>query len=234
MAARERILKSDLFGDDVHDLAPVCDQDGSDTASLDNAFELLRMGGRSIEHTIAMMIPAAWYGHESMPQEVKDFYEFHGGIMEPWDGPAMVTFTDGTRLGAVLDRNGLRPFRYMVTTDNLLIMASETGVLDIPPERVRFRSRMRPGRMFLVDFEKGRIEQPEDVMARLSRRRPYGKWLSENRVLLEDLRPPRNVPGVDLETLVTRQVAFGYTQEDVRLLVSSYERRGKSAAGFDG
>ncbi len=220
MAAREQALESELFGDDVQELAPVCDQDGSDTASLDNAFELLRMGGRSIEHAAAMMIPAAWYGHESMPQEVKDFYEFHSGIMEPWDGPAMVTFSDGKMLGAVLDRNGLRPFRYMVTNDNLLVMASETGVLDVPPDQVKFRSRMSPGRMFLVDFDRGRIEQPEEVRERLSRRQPYGKWLAENRVLLEDLPPAGSVPGLDLDTLVTRQVAFGYTQEDVRMLVA--------------
>ncbi len=220
MAAREQILESELFGDGIHDVAPVCEADASDTASLDNVFELIRMGGRSIEHTIAMMIPAAWYGHEAMPEHVRDFYEFHGGLMEPWDGPAMVTFTDGAKLGAVLDRNGLRPFRYLVTKDDLLVMASETGVLDIPPENVRFRARMQPGRMFLVDFENKRIDQPEEVTERLARRQPYGKWLAENRVTLEDLPPAAPVPGIDLDTLVTRQVAFGYTQEDVRLLVA--------------
>ena len=220
MAAREQILESELFGDDIRDVAPVCEPDASDTASLDNVFELIRMGGRSIEHTIAMMIPAAWYGHEELPEAVREFYEFHGGLMEPWDGPAMVAFTDGAKLGAVLDRNGLRPFRYLVTKDDLLVMASETGVLDIPPENVRFRSRMQPGRMFLVDFENKRIDQPEEVTDRLSRRRPYGEWLAGNRVILDDLPPAANVPGIDLETLITRQVAFGYTQEDVRLLVT--------------
>ena len=187
MAAREQILESELFGDGIHDVAPVCEPDASDTASLDNVFELIRMGGRAIEHTIAMMVPAAWYGHEAMPEHVRDFYEFHGGLMEPWDGPAMVTFTDGAKLGAVLDRNGLRPFRYLVTNDDLLVMASETGVLDIPPENVRFRSRMQPGRMFLLDFENKRIDQPEEVTDRLARRQPYGKWLAENRVKLDDL-----------------------------------------------
>ncbi len=221
MSARELTLESDLFGDYIGDILPICEYDEpSDTASLDNSFEAVYMGGRSVAHTAAMMMPAAWYGHESMPQNVKDFYEYHGGIMEPWDGPAMIVFTDGHMLGAVLDRNGLRPFRYSVTNDNLLVMASETGVLDIPTEEIRYRSRLRPGRMFLVDFESQRIVEPEEVTANLSDARPYGEWLRENRVTIDDLDPPSVVPGIDLETISSRQMAFGYSQEDLRMLIA--------------
>ncbi|MYF80102.1 MAG: hypothetical protein F4180_09830 [Chloroflexi bacterium] len=220
MSARELTLESDLFGDYIRDILPICETDEpSDTASLDNAFEAVYMGGRSVSHTAAMMMPAAWYGHESMPQNVKDFYEYHGGIMEPWDGPAMITFTDGHMLGAVLDRNGLRPFRYSVTTDNVLVMASETGVLDIPADQIRYRSRLRPGRMFLVDFEQKRIIEPEEVADNLASSQPYGEWLSNQRLTLNDLEPATNVPNVDLETVNLRQMVFGYSQEDIRMLI---------------
>ena len=220
MSARELTLESDLFGDYIQDILPICETDEpSDTASLDNAFEAVYMGGRSVSHTAAMMMPAAWYGHESMPQNVKDFYEYHGGIMEPWDGPAMITFTDGHMLGAVLDRNGLRPFRYSVTKDNLLVMASETGVLDIPADQILYRSRLRPGRMFLVDFEEKRIIEPEEVAGNLASAEPYGEWLANQRLAVDDLDPPRNVPNVDLETASLRQIVFGYSQEDLRMLI---------------
>ena len=220
MSARELTLESDLFGDYIRDILPICETDEpSDTASLDNSFEAVYMGGRSVSHTAAMMMPAAWYGHESMPQNVKDFYEYHGGIMEPWDGPAMITFTDGHMLGAVLDRNGLRPFRYSVTTDNVLVMASETGVLDIPTDQIRYRSRLRPGRMFLVDFEQKRIIEPEEVADNLASSQPYGEWLSNQRLTLDDLEPATNVPNVDLETVNLRQMVFGYSQEDMRMLI---------------
>ena len=220
MSARERSLNSELFGDYMEDIRPICEDDAaSDTASLDNAFEAVYMGGRSVEHTAAMLMPAAWYGHEDMPQNVKDFYEYHGGIMEPWDGPAMITFTDGHTLGAVLDRNGLRPFRYTVTKDNLLVMASETGVLDIPPADVVYKSRLRPGRMFLVDFDAQRIVEPDEVMQRLATAKPYGEWLRKHRKSVEQLPAAKVVPGIDLETLTRRQTAFGYTHEDLRMLV---------------
>ena len=220
MSARELTLESDLFGDYIRDILPICETDEpSDTASLDNAFEAVYMGGRSVSHTAAMMMPAAWYGHESMPQNIKDFYEYHGGIMEPWDGPAMITFTDGHMLGAVLDRNGLRPFRYSVTTDNVLIMASETGVLDVPADQIRYRSRLRPGRMFIVDFEQKRIIEPEEVADNLASSQPYGEWLSNQRLTLDDLEPATNVPSVDLETVNLRQMVFGYSQEDIRMLI---------------
>ena len=220
MSARELTLESELFGDYISDILPICETDEpSDTASLDNAFEAVYMGGRSVDHTAAMMMPAAWYDHESMPQNVKDFYEYHGGVMEPWDGPAMIVFTDGHMLGAVLDRNGLRPFRYSVTTDNVLVMASETGVLDIPADQIRYRSRLRPGRMFLVDFEEKRIIEPEEVAEKLASNQPYGEWLANQRLTLNDLDPPQNVPQVDLETISMRQMVFGYTQEDMRMLI---------------
>ena len=220
MSARELTLESDLFGDYIRDILPICETDEpSDTASLDNAFEAVYMGGRSVSHTAAMMMPAAWYGHESMSQNVKDFYEYHGGIMEPWDGPAMITFTDGHMLGAVLDRNGLRPFRYSVTKDNVLVMASETGVLDIPANEIRYRSRLRPGRMFLVDFEQKRIIEPEEVADKLASARPYGEWLSNQRLSVDDLPPAPNVPKVDVETASLRQIIFGYSQEDTRMLI---------------
>ncbi len=220
MSARELTLESELFGDYISHILPICETDEpSDTASLDNAFEAVYMGGRSVSHTAAMMMPAAWYGHESMPQNVKDFYEYHGGIMEPWDGPAMITFTDGHMLGAVLDRNGLRPFRYSVTTDNLLVMASETGVLDIPVEKIRYRSRLRPGRMFLVDFDAQRIIEPEEVADNLASHQPYGDWLAKHRLTIEDLDQPQNVPNIDRETIALRQMVFGYSQEDLRMLI---------------
>ncbi len=234
MAARERTLKSWLIGPDAANIHPVCEPGASDTASLDNAFELLWMGGRSVEHAMAMLIPAAWYGHESMPSEVKAFYEYHGGLMEPWDGPALVAFTDGQSLGAVLDRNGLRPFRYTVTKDGLLVMASETGVLDIEPERVLYKARLQPGRMFLVNFEEGRIVEHEEVIGKLARRQPYGRWLEEQRLTIDDLPKPGHVPGIDLDTLVTRQVAFGYSLEDLRLLITPMAVNGYEPVGSMG
>ncbi|MDA1278517.1 MAG: glutamate synthase large subunit [Chloroflexi bacterium] len=220
MQARERTLQSPLFGDRISRLTPICEADNpSDTASLDNVFELLRMTGRSVEHTAAMLLPAAWFGHESMPQKVKDFYEYHGNIMEPWDGPAMIVFTDGDAVGAVLDRNGLRPFRYWVTNDDLLVMASESGVLNIDPKDIKYRSRLEPGRMFLIDFKQQRIVEPDEVIDRISSQHPYGEWLEENRETIESLPEAENVPGTDIKTLVSRQMAFGYSREDLSLLI---------------
>jgi glutamate synthase domain-containing protein 2/glutamate synthase domain-containing protein 1/glutamate synthase domain-containing protein 3 len=220
MQARERSIESPFFGDKIDQLTPICEaDDASDTASLDNVFELLRMTGRSVEHTAAMMMPAAWNGHESMPQNVKDFYEFHGNLMEPWDGPAMIVFTDGDAVGAVLDRNGLRPFRYWVTKDDLLVMASETGVLNIDPDRIKYRSRLEPGRMFLIDFDEQRIVEPDEVIERIASQNPYGEWLEENRSTVDSLAEAPNVPQTDLDTLVSRQMAFGYSREDLHMLI---------------
>ena len=235
MQARERSIESPLFGDKIDQLTPICESDDpSDTASLDNVFELLRMTGRSVEHTAAMLMPAAWYGHESMSQTVKDFYEFHGNIMEPWDGPAMIVFTDGDAVGAVLDRNGLRPFRYWVTNDDLLVMASETGVLDIEPERIKYRSRLEPGRMFLIDFKQQRIVEPQEVIERIATQNPYGQWLQENRVTLDSLPATENVPEVNMENLINRQMAFGYSREDLHMLISPMAITGHQPQGSMG
>ena len=235
MQARERSLESPLFGDKIDQLTPICESDDpSDTASLDNVFELLRMTGRSVEHTAAMLMPAAWYGHESMSQEVEDFYEFHGNIMEPWDGPAMIVFTDGNAVGAVLDRNGLRPFRYTVTNDNLLVMASETGVLDIEPEKIKYRSRLEPGRMFLIDFKQQRIVEPQEVIERIAKQNPYGQWLEENRVTLDSLPAAKNVPKANMKNLIKRQMAFGYSREDLHMLISPMAITGHQPQGSMG
>jgi glutamate synthase (NADPH/NADH) large chain len=235
MQAREKTIDSPFFGDKIDELTPICESDDpSDTASLDNVFELLRMTGRSVEHTAAMMMPAAWHGHESMPKDVQDFYEFHGNLMEPWDGPAMIVFTDGDAIGAVLDRNGLRPFRYTVTKDDLLIMASETGVLNIEPERVKYRSRLQPGRMFLVDFGEQRIVEPDEVMKRLADANPYSEWLEENRSTIETLPEAPTVPENDLESLVARQMAFGYTREDLNMLIRPMAITGHQPQGSMG
>ncbi len=235
MQAREKTIDSPFFGDKIDELTPICESDDpSDTASLDNVFELLRMTGRSVEHTAAMMMPAAWHGHESMPKDVQDFYEFHGNLMEPWDGPAMIVFTDGDAIGAVLDRNGLRPFRYTVTKDDLLIMASETGVLNVEPERVKYRSRLQPGRMFLVDFGEQRIVEPDEVMKRLADTNPYSEWLEENRSTIETLPEAPTVPENDLESLVARQMAFGYTREDLNMLIRPMAITGHQPQGSMG
>jgi glutamate synthase domain-containing protein 2/glutamate synthase domain-containing protein 1 len=235
MQARERSIQSPFFGAKINQLTPICESDdASDTASLDNVFELLRMTGRSVEHTAAMLMPAAWYGHESMPQNVKDFYEYHGNVMEPWDGPAMIVFTDGDAVGAVLDRNGFRPFRYWVTKDDLLVMASETGVLNIDPERIKYRSRLEPGRMFLIDFKQQRIVEPDEVIERIASQNPYGKWLEENRSTVDSLPEADNVPDVDIETLVSRQMAFGYSREDLHILIRPMAITGHQPQGSMG
>jgi len=235
MQARERSLESPFFGDKIDQLTPICESDdASDTASLDNVFELLRMTGRSVEHTAAMLMPAAWYGHESMPQNVKDFYEYHGNVMEPWDGPAMIVFTDGDAVGAVLDRNGLRPFRYWVTNDDLLVMASETGVLNIDPKRIKYRSRLEPGRMFLIDFKQKRIVEPDEVVERIASQNPYGKWLEENRSTIDSLPEADSYPEPDIDTLISRQMAFGYTREDLHLLIRPMAITGHQPQGSMG
>jgi len=235
MQARERTIDSSFFGNKIDQLTPICESDdASDTASLDNVFELLRMTGRSVEHTASMMMPAAWYGHESMPQNVKDFYEFHGNVMEPWDGPAMIVFTDGDAVGAVLDRNGLRPFRYWVTKDDLLVMASEAGVLNIDPERIKYRSRLEPGRMFLIDFKQQRIIEPDEVIDRIASQNPYGEWLEENRATIDSLPDAPSVPDTDIDTLVSRQMAFGYSREDLHMLVRPMAITGHQPQGSMG
>ena len=234
MHAREQQFSSPLYGDDIHKLAPICDPSASDTASFDNALELLVMTGRDLAHAMLMMIPEAWGQHETMSQEKKDFYEFHSCMTEPWDGPAMMLATDGKDVCAVLDRNGLRPFRYTVTHDDKLIMASETGVLNLPPESIKEKGRLQPGRMFLVSFDEGRIIGDEELKHTLSSRRPYGQWLKDNKVALEDLPDAAPEPLAGDANLRQQQRAFGFTIEELRMLTTPMAAAGYEAIGSMG
>jgi glutamate synthase (ferredoxin) len=234
MHARESMFASKLFGDDMKKVIPVIDTDGSDSGQFDNVLELLMLSGRSLPHAMMMMIPEPWSNHESMSKEKKDFYEFHGCLMEPWDGPASVAFTDGVRIGATLDRNGLRPSRYYVTKDDLVVMASEVGVLDIPPDRILEKGRLQPGRMFLVDTAEGRIISDEEIKHQIASAQPYGKWLQENLISLASLPKPPSVIAPDHETVLRRQETFGYTTEDIKLLMTPMATDGVEATGSMG
>ena len=234
MRAREAHFESPLFGDDAAKLAPIMTSGDSDTASFDNALELLLMTGRELDHALLMMIPEAWDQHETMPQEKKDFYEYHSTLMEPWDGPAMMVSSNGRDIGAVLDRNGLRPFRYLVTNDDKLVMASETGVLDVAPSRVKLKGRLQPGRMFLVSLEEGRIIGDEELKEKLSARQPYGEWLAENKISLESLPTPAEPPPMDPQELVRQQRTFGYSVEELRMLTAPMAENGYEAVGSMG
>ena len=234
MHARERQFQSALYGDDINKLAPICNPTASDTASFDNCLELLVMTGRDLAHSMLMMIPEAWNQHETMPQDKKDFYEFHSGMMEPWDGPAMMLATDGKDVCAVLDRNGLRPFRYTVTHDDKLVMASETGVLDLPPASVKEKGRLQPGRMFLVSFDEGRIIGDEELKHTLSNRQPYGQWLRDNKIALDNLPSADAVHPAGGANLRQQQRAFGYTIEELRILTTPMAAAGYEAIGSMG
>ena len=234
MRAREAMFQSSLFGEDMAKIPPVMKPGDSDTASFDNALELLLMTGRELDHAMLMMIPEAWDQHETMPQEKKDFYEYHSALMEPWDGPAMIVSSDGRNICALLDRNGLRPFRYLVTTDDKLVMASETGVLDVPPGEVEFKGRLQPGRMFMVSLEQGRIIGDEELKRDLSSRQPYGQWLQENRVALEDLPDAPEESAIDRQEIVRLQRAFGYSVEELRMLTAPMAESGYEAVGSMG
>ena len=234
MHAREALCESDLLGEDLKKILPVIREGGSDTATFDNVLEFLVMAGRSLPHAILMMIPEPWSGHDTMSAERKAFYEFHATIMEPWDGPASIAFTDGKLIGAVLDRNGLRPSRYYVTKDDLVVMASEVGVLDIPEENVLLKERLHPGRIFLVDTEQGRIIDDDEIKRELASQAPYADWLKANLVNLEDLKPAPLVPPPDHETVLNRQRTFGYTQEDLRILLAPMALNGEEAIGSMG
>ena len=219
MHARENLFRSELFDGDMQRILPIIDADGSDSAMFDNVLELLVLAGRPIQHAVMMMIPEPWAGHESMSEKTRAFYEYHGCLLEPWDGPASIVFTDGVRVGAVLDRNGLRPSRYYVTKDDLVVMASEVGVLDVPVDRVRLKGRLQPGRMFLVDTEEGRIVGDDEIKLRTANEQPYGLWLRDNLVTLAEVPEASAVYESELATVVQRQVAFGYTHEDqIRIL----------------
>ena len=241
MHAREAQFESPLFGGDMAKIPPIMTAGASDTASIDNALELLLMTGRDLDHAMLMLIPEAWEQHESMSQEKKDLYEYHSCLMEPWDGPAMIVSTNGRSICALLDRNGLRPFRYTITKDDKLVMASETGVLDIPPQMVREKGRLQPGRMFLVSLEEGRIIGDEELKHQLANRHPYGRWLEENKVSLDELPQPLlqatpilNGDSVDSDFLRQQQQAFGYTDEELRILTMPMAITGAEAVGSMG
>ncbi len=234
MRAREALCRSDVLdADDLRKVLPVTRDGLSDTATFDNVLEFLVMNGRSLPHAILMMIPEPWQNHESMSPERRAFYEFHASLMEPWDGPASIAFTDGTTIGAVLDRNGLRPSRYSVTTDGLVIMASEVGVLDIPPEQIAIKERLHPGKIFLIDTAQGRIIDDEEIKASLAAEHPYADWVRDNVVRLAQL-PEQALPAADHDSVLARQIAFGYTHEDLRLLLGPMAKAGEEPIGSMG
>jgi glutamate synthase (NADPH/NADH) large chain len=234
MQAREAGLTSNLLGEDLAKLYPLVNRSGSDSATLDNALELLLAGGRSLAHAMMMLIPEAWAGNSQMDEERRAFYEYHACLMEPWDGPAAVCFTDGRQIGAVLDRNGLRPARYTVTRDDLVVLGSETGVIEFAPENVLERGRLQPGKIFLVDVEAGRILPDDEVKGEIARQSPYGDWLKKHRIDLAALPSPDYVIPEDHETVLSRQKAFGYTVEDLRMLVMPMGVNGEEPIGSMG
>jgi glutamate synthase domain-containing protein 2/glutamate synthase domain-containing protein 1/glutamate synthase domain-containing protein 3 len=235
MHAREGTLRSDLFGDDLRKLYPIMTEGGSDSAQFDNVLEFLVLAGRELPEAMLMMIPEAWENHGEMDEERRAYYEYHSFLMEPWDGPASIAFTDGRKVGAVLDRNGLRPSRWIVTKDGLVVMASEVGVLDVAPERVLKKGRLQPGRIFFVDLEQGRIIEDEEIKAEYVRRRPYRHWVETQRVRLPDL-PPSGVRSEPLaaEPRFRLQQVFGYTSEDLRILLAPMAAQGKWPLGSMG
>ena len=233
MRAREGKLSTELFGDALERALPIMTQGASDTASFDEALELLYLGGRTLPHAVLMMIPEAWENHDRLPQWKRDFYEYHAALMEPWDGPASIAFTDGTVIGAVLDRNGLRPSRFWVTEDGLVVVASEVGVLDLDQSTVVQKGRLQPGRMFLVDTEQGRIIGDEEIKQTLADTAPYGDWLQEGLLHLDDL-PDRFLLTPQHSSVVKRQRTFGYTEEELKILLAPMARTGAEPIGSMG
>ena len=234
MHARQSILDSPLFGDDLKKLFPIIAPDGSDSANFDNAVELLFQAGRSLPHVMAMLIPEAWSGNPHMKSGKRAFYEYHASLMEPWDGPAAIAFTDGKMIGATLDRNGLRPGRYVVTNDDLVVMASEAGVLDIDPGRVKSKGRLQPGKMFLVDTIEGRIVGDKEIKQKLTSRQPYAQWLKDQQITMDKLPEPSRVQSGDRNTILCRQRAFGYTDEDLRMILEPMATKGEEPIGSMG
>jgi len=244
MHAREKLLQTDVFGNDLSKIFPVVDASGSDSGMFDNVLEFLTLGGYSLPHAVMMMIPEPWAGHAEMDDAKRAFYEYHACLMEPWDGPASIGFTDGTVVGAVLDRNGLRPSRYYVTKDGLVILASEVGVLDVPPADVLEKGRLQPGRMFLVDTAAGRIISDEEIKQEIATAKPYRQWLNDNLRELEDLpvapaSPPEKTDNSSAETaepqnLRAKQLAFGYTYEDLNVIVGPMGKTGVQPIGSMG
>jgi glutamate synthase domain-containing protein 2/glutamate synthase domain-containing protein 1/glutamate synthase domain-containing protein 3 len=234
MHARQSILESPLFGDDIQKLFPIIAPEGSDSANFDNAVELLLNAGRSLPHVLAMLIPEAWSGNPHMKPEKRAFYEYHASLMEPWDGPAAMAFTDGRVIGATLDRNGLRPGRYVVTHDGLVVMASEAGVLGIDPENIKTKGRLQPGKMFLVDTVAGRIISDKEIKHQLASRQPYQQWLEQNQITMDQLPEPSRIHRSDSGTILPRQCAFGYTNEDLRMILEPMAAKGEEPVGSMG
>ena len=234
MRARYGSLKSDVFGDELTKMFPIVTESGSDSATFDNCLQFLTLNGRSLPHSILMMIPEAWQENKLMDPDLRAFYEYHACLMEPWDGPASVTFTNGNLIGAVLDRNGLRPSRYYVTKDDLVIMASEVGVLPVEPSNIVRKWRLQPGKIFMIDQQKGRIVNDDEIKRELVDKRPWRKWLDEYMVDLDSLPTPQNVMQPDHDTLLVRQHAFGYTVEDLRILMTPMAVNGAEAIGSMG
>ena len=229
MRARQGRLNTELFGEDMQKLFPIVYENQSDSACLDNALEFLVLGGRSLPHAMMMLIPEPWVANPQMDLDRRGFYEYHAAMQEPWDGPAAVCFTDGKLIGATLDRNGLRPCRYQVTTDGLVVLASEAGVLPMDPQRIRQKGRLMPGRMFLVDTVQGRIIDDEEVKADIVRRKPYRSWVAQYRISLDELPDPINVPQPDHPTIRQRQQAFGYTVEELKMVITPMVVEGQEA-----
>ncbi len=234
MAARKEGMASEILGDDLDKIWPLIPEGQSDTACFDNALELLVMGGYSMAHAMMMLIPEAWAGNPQMDKQRRSFYEYHAALMEPWDGPAAVAFSDGRQIGATLDRNGLRPARYLITDDDLVVMGSEMGVLQIPEEKIIKKWRLQPGKMFLIDMEQGRIIDDEEIKADLAASQPYREWLDKIQIHLEDLPKGVGVMAPDEKTLLDRQQAFGYTQEDIKFLLRPMLMTGMEATGSMG
>jgi glutamate synthase (NADPH/NADH) large chain len=236
LKSKEAFFSSPYFSrEELNMILPICNPKQSDSSNLDNVIELLVHAGRPLPHVMMMLIPEAWDGNDQMTQEKKDFYEYHANLMEPWDGPASITFTDGKIVGATLDRNGLRPSRFVVTDDDLVIMASEVGVLDTDPAKVITKGRLQPGKMFVVDLEKGRIVSDDELKKEICTRQPYGKWVKENKVRLSDLpEPGGSFHKYDPVTFLKRQISFGYTSEDLRVILMQMCDTGKEALGSMG
>jgi glutamate synthase (NADPH/NADH) large chain len=234
MAARQASVASDLFGDDISKLWPISYEGQSDTACFDNALEFLVQGGYPLAHAMMMMIPEAWAGNPLMDEERRAFYEYNAALMEPWDGPAAIAFTNGRQIGATLDRNGLRPARYFVTRDDRIIMASEMGVLPIPEKDIVTKWRLQPGKMLLVDLDEGRLIPDEELKATLAKSHPYKEWLERTQIVLEELPDAAGKAALSNLSLLDRQQTFGYTQEDLRILMAPMGSQGEEAVGSMG
>ncbi len=234
MRAREGVMKSDLLGDDLQKLYPLIFEGQSDTACFDNALELLVMAGYPIAQAMMMMVPEAWENHTLMDESRRAFYEYHAAMMEPWDGPAALAFTDGRYIGATLDRNGLRPSRFIVTDDDLVVMASESGVLPIPDAKITKKWRLQPGKMFLIDLEAGRIIEDQELKDTYANAKPYKQWIKSVRVKLDELSIDEASIDTSSSSLLDRQQAFGYTQEDIKMILQPMAVNGEEATGSMG